>query len=116
MQIEKTLAVLIVAATLVFVVYNEASDAISGAILYKNEGYQNCYDTDPSNDVRVIGKVTTTRLNPDMDSYATIEKLDECIGPLRVREWECTSYNKPKPIERDTYCPKGTECNNGACA
>src|SRR3989344_381729 len=110
MQIEKTLAVLIVAAALVFVVYNEASDAISGAILYKNEGYQNCYDTDPSNDVRVIGKATTTRLNPNMDSYATIEKLDECIGPSRVREWACSRYQKPIPIERNTYCPMGMTC------
>src|SRR3989344_8806596 len=108
MQIEKTLAVLIVAAALVFVAYSEASNTISGAALSLNEGYQNCYDTDPSNDVKVFGKVTTKRLNPSTDSYATIEKLDECIGPSRVREWACSGYQKPISIERNTFCTKGT--------
>ena len=114
-EIEKTLAVLVVAAALLFVAYNEASDTISGALLYKNEGYKNCYDTDPANDVTVFGKLTTTRFNFDTNAYGTIEKLDECIGQTRVRELSCTSYNKPKPIEKGTYCPQGTVCRNGAC-
>ena len=115
LDIEKILAILVVVAALVFVAYDELSNTLTGAALAANTGYVNCYDSDSRNDVTVRGSITVGRLNPQTNTYESLEVKDECIGPSRVQEWSCTSYNKPVRVNRNTFCPKRTECITGAC-
>lgn len=115
LQIKKTIAVLVIVAALLFVAYQEFSNTLSGAVFFKSQGYIDCSDTDPTDNVNVLGKVTTKKiLSYQTKSYETIEKFDECIGGRRVRQWSCLNNNKLKAIDYK-YCSAGKVCRNGAC-
>jgi hypothetical protein len=115
MKVERTVAVLLVVVALFFVGYQEFS-TFSGAVLLRHVGYEDCIDTDPGNDVTIRGTVTATRLNLDTQTQESIEpRIDECIGPKRVREWLCGANNRPISIERNTYCAQGSLCRDGRC-
>ena len=115
LNIEKNIAIFVVAAALVFVAYDEFSNTLTGAALAANTGYMNCYDSDPANDVTVRGSITVARINRQTNTYEPLEVKDECLGPSRVEEWSCTSYNRPIRVSKNTYCPRGTECITGVC-
>ena len=114
LKIEKIIAILVIVGALAFVAYQGFSDTLSGAVFFKSQGYMDCVDTDPANDVNVLGKATTKKiLSYQTKSYETIEKFDECIGGRRVRQWSCLNH-KLKPID-SKYCLAGKVCSNGAC-
>ena len=118
LNLEQTVAVVVVVAALLFVAYNEASDTLSGAIVYSNKNLRNCYDTDTTNLPTVRGTVTAEQLNAQTNQYSPITPLlDTCVpeGGNKVQEYSCKN-NKPIREGRTTYCPKGTVCRAGACS
>ena len=114
-EVEKAIAVLLVAVAFFFVAYSEASDRISGAYS-SNNLYKDCTDSDKANSPTIRGTITASQLDRKTNTYYPIIPIvDECIGTNRVQEWRCTSYHGPTRVGYEVYCADGMVCRDGAC-